>query len=428
MSITSIMHVGASGLRAETGALGVVGNNVANANTIGFKYSRANFEDVLGGNVGQSAVGAGSRLARTQQIFSQGSLTNTGVSTDLAISGDGFFIVKGAIDGFNSQFYTRAGQMTVRDDGTLVNMHGLELQGYPLEPATGTFSASLDSLKVSSAALPPKVTTQAEMVANLDSNAQTPGVPWDPQDPANTSNFSSSITVYDSLGNSHKVELYFRKSATNTWEYHGIAQGSEVTPPVPGNQEFMTGTLAFNAQGKLVSDTVTAGGTIDFNGATPGQAIAFDFGDAINTGGSGQTGMTQYGGPSSVTKQTQDGYSTGEFVGVEVTGEGEVRGIYTNGEHVAAGKVALGRFRAKEELRGIGHNLFMETRAAGEPAIGTASSGGRGQLVSAALEESNVDIASEFVRMIAHQRAFSANSRTISTADEMTMELVNLKR
>jgi flagellar hook protein FlgE len=423
------MQTGASGLRAESSALGVVGDNVANVNTVGFKSSRAIFEDVLGSVAGRQMQGggAGVRMVRAQQIFTQGALTNTGVATDLALSGEGFFVVKGTLDGMTGQFYSRAGQTTMRADGTIINPQGLELQGYTALPGGG-FSSALGSIQLSTAALPPQASTSIELTANLDANETPPTLPWDPQDPAATSNFSTSMTVYDSLGNTHAVDVYFRNTGLNTWEYHGIVNGQEVTPPAAGNYEWLSGQLTFDTQGRLVSDTITSGGTVDFAGAQPGQALTVDFGDPIAAGGTGQTGVTQYGSASSVSGQSNDGYAAGELTGIDISADGVVSGVYSNGETIAAAQIAVAKFQAPQELGRAGHNVWMQTRDSGDPAIGAAGTGGRAAVVAGALEQSNVDLANEFVSMIAHQRAFSANSKTITTADEMLAELVQLKR
>ena len=430
MSILRTMQTGVSGLRAETGALSVVGDNIANLNTVGFKYSRAEFEDVLGAAPGTKmrGGGAGVRMVRSQQIFTQGALTNTGVGTDLGLSGDGFFIVEGQMNGVQGQFYSRAGQMTLRNDGVLINPQGLELQGYGAIPGGG-FESALSSIQVSTAALAPQPTTEMDVVANLDATEQPPAVtPFDPNDPANSSNFSTSMTIFDSLGNPHQTEVYFVNNGPNSWEYHALVDGSEVTPPVAGNHEWATGTLTFNTNGALDSNTITSGGTIDFTGATPGQAVTLDFGTPIAAGGTGQDGITQYGSPSGVSSQNQDGYSSGDLAGIEISADGVVSGIYTNGESIAAGQIAIAKFQAQQSLGRAGGNTWIKTRDSGEPAIGAAGSSGRGSVVAGTLEQSNVDVAAQFVDMIAHQRAFSANSKTITTADEMYSELVNLKR
>lgn len=429
MSILKAMYAGVSGLAAEGQALGVVGDNVANTNTIGFKQSRAVFQDVLGGAVGRpGTVGSGVRFARAQQIFAQGTLLNTGQPTDLALSGDGFFVVQGNVDGVNGNFYTRAGQMTLDNDGYLVNPQGLKLQGYAANP-NGGFDASLSAVQLPTTPLPPKATATMTITANLDSQATTPALPWDPQDPGNTSNFSTSMTVYDSLGNAHAVDVYFRKTAAGSWDWHALAAGSEVQGGVPGqNVEIATGTLSFTNTGALQDSQVTAGGTVDFTGAAPGQALTFDFGTSINAGGTGLGGTTQFGSPSSVAAQKQDGYSSGSLSGIQVDGTGVVSGVYSNGQVLPVAQLAVAKFRSNDGLGRAGQNLWVETRSSGEAALGAAGSGSRASVVAGALEQSNVDIASQFVDLIAHQRSFQANSKTITTADEMLQELVNLKR
>jgi flagellar hook protein FlgE len=268
-----------------------------------------------------------------------------------------------------------------------------------------------------------------EITANLDANAIVPTAPWDPQNPASTASFSTSMTVYDSLGNAHDLNVYFRKTAANTLDYHVLVSGSDVVPPAPGtNVEVGSGALNFTTDGALDSEAVGAAITVDFAGATGGQAITLDFGQSIAEGGTGLGGTTQFGAPSSVSSQSQDGYASGDFAGIAVDGTGLVQGLYTNGEKVAAGQLAVAKFRANTRLARAGQNLWIETRDSGTAALGTASSGGRGAISASALETSNVDLAEQFVGLIQHQRSFSANSKTITTADEMLQELINIKR
>ena len=426
------MYSGVSGLRAEGEALGVVGDNIANVNTVGFKGQRVIFHDVLGHSIlagtASALPGSGVRVGGIQQLFTQGSLANTGVSTDLALNGDGFFVVKGDVSGVSGNFYTRAGQFVINNEGYLTNSSNLQVQGYAANP-DGTFAAGVSSLKVPTAALPPNATENMSITANLDSSATTPTAPWDAQDPSNTSNFSSSMTVYDSLGNAHSLDVYFRKTGANTWDYHVLASGDEVTPPAPGtNVEVGAGSLTFNTSGALDTVTATTPVSVDFTGATAGQAITLDFGNPISGGGTGLDGTTQFASPSNVSAQSQDGYSSGDFSGVTVDGQGVVMGLYTNGQKVAVGQLAVAKFRSNEGLGRAGQNLWIETRESGTSAMGTAGSGGRGAVAAGALEGSNVDLAEEFVGLIQQQRSFSANSKTITTADEMLQELINIKR
>ncbi len=199
--------------------------------------------------------------------------------------------------------------------------------------------------------------------------------------------------------------------------------------PAPGtNVEIGTGTLAFTTNGELNDVTTTTAISVSFGGATGAQAIALDFGKSIVAGGTGLDGTTQFASTSSVSSQSQDGYASGEFSGVAIDGTGLVKGLYTNGQKIAIGELAVAKFRSNEGLGRAGQNVWIETRDSGTAAVGAAGSGGRGAVTAGALEQSNVDLATEFVGLIQHQRAFSANSKTITTADEMLQELINIKR
>lgn len=426
MSIYRAMYSGVSGMAAEGQALGVVGDNVANSNTVGFKQSRSMFEDVLGGAIGTNAGGSGVRMLQAQQIFAQGTLLNTGQPTDLALSGDGFFVVNGMVDGVAGDFYTRAGQTKLNAAGKLVNPQGLGVQGYTAKP-DGTYTTTLGDITVSTAAIPPKATTSLTITANLDSSATAPTAPWDPTNPVATSNFSTTMKVYDSLGNAHSVDVYFRKSSTGAWSYAALANGSEVTGGTAGTASTIaSGTLSFSTGGAL-SGVTTTGGTVTFNGAAA-QTVAFDFGSPTSAGGTGLTGLTQFSSPSNISAQSQNGYASGDLINLKIEADGVVKGVYSNGQAIAAGKIAVAKFRSTDGLGRAGHNLWVATQASGDASVGNAGSGGRAALVAGALEQSNVDIAQQFVELIAHQRAFQANSKTITTADEMLQETLSLKR
>jgi flagellar hook protein FlgE len=431
------MYSGVSGLRAEGEALGVVGDNIANVNTVGFKSQRAVFEDVLGHSIlagtSSSLPGSGVRVGDIQQMFNQGTLQNTGVSTDVALNGDGFFVVNGTVNGLSSNFYTRAGQFVLDRDGNLTNPEGLKVQGYAANP-DGTFAASVSDVKAPTAALPANDTNNITITANLDASTKpldTALNPWDATKPSETSNFSSALTVYDSLGAAHDVNVYFRKSdtAANTWDFHVLADGDEVVGGTPGaNFEIGTGgTMNFTTNGALNTVTGTAL-TVDFVGATAGQPITLNLGTSIAAGGTGLDGTSQYSSPSNVSSQSQDGYTSGDFSGVAIDGTGVVQGLYTNGQKIAMAQLSIAKFRSNDGLGRAGQNLWIETRESGTAAMGVAGSGGRGATSAGAVEGSNVDLAEEFVGLIQHQRSFSANSKTITTADEMLQELINIKR
>jgi flagellar hook protein FlgE len=432
MSVLSSMNSGVSGLKAESDALSVTGDNIANVNTSGFKAQRAVFEDVLGHSIlaGTSTglPGSGVRVGDVQQMFTQGTLSNTGVSTDVALNGDGFFVVKGTVDGVSSNFFTRAGEFAIDKDGKLTNTSGLKVQGYQAN-GDGTFAASLSDVSAPTAALPARATTAISITANIDSSAPVITAAWDPQDPANTANFSTTMSVYDSLGNAHTADVYFRKTADNAWDYHVLVPGADLNPPVVGNSEIGAGALTFTTNGALDTEAVTTAVSATFGGgATAAQPITLDFGTSIADGGTGLDGTTQFAGPSNVSAQKQDGYASGDFSGVSVDGQGVVTGLYTNGEKIAMSQLGIAKFRSNDGLGRAGQNLWISTRESGTAAMGTAGSGGRGATTGGALEGSNVDLAAEFVSMIQHQRSFSANSKTITTADEMLQELISLKR
>jgi len=401
--------------------MGVIGDNVANVNTVGFKASRALFENVLNGVSSQS--GAGVRMVRAQQIFSQGAIQNTGVSTDLALSGEGFFVVRGNVDGQNGDFFTRAGQFATRKDGAIVNPLGLELLGYPAN-SSGTFSASLSPLAVSTRTLQPRVTTDIDLTANLDSTSPSLGANdvFDPLDPQSSSHFSTSMTVYDSLGESHVINIYFSKTDTSgEWEVNVTTPAADVGAAAPPDEAVLLANadIQFDANGALIAGAIQTVPVLFDDGITTPQpqTMTIDL-----------NGLTQFGTDGSVSSQSQNGYGAGELTGIDIDPYGVINGVYSNGEQIALGQVAIAKFQANDELDRSGHNVWQKTVNSGEPAIGVARTGGRGAVVSGALEQSNVDLAGQFVDMITHQRAFSANARTITTADEMTLEAVSLKR
>jgi len=423
------LQTGVTGLRAESEALSVNADNISNVNTVGFKSQRAIFQDQLGRSIlaGTPAAnpGSGTRVTDVQVLHKQGTLSNTGLSTDLALSGDGFFTVSGTVDGVTANFYTRAGQFQLDKDGFLTNPSGLNVMGYAAQ-ANGTFEARLSAVQVPTSAIPPKITENVMITANLDSNAEIPALAWDAQDPSATSNFSTTLTVYDSLGNGHNLDVYFRKSGENAWEFNVLVAGEELNPPVAGNSQVGTGTLTFDSNGAL---TAVTGNTanVTFAGANA-QTITFDLGTPLGAGATGLDGITQFAGKSNVSSQSQDGYAAGEFAGVSVDGQGVVRGLYTNGEKLAIAQLGIAKFVSNDGLGRAGNQLFMATRESGEAAMGTAGSGGRAAVSSGALEMSNVDLAEEFVGLIQHQRGYSANSKVITTADDMLQELLNIKR
>lgn len=429
MSLVTALYTGATGLESNSVELSVVGDNIANANTIGFKTSRAAFADamadnLIGGGAGQR--GLGTRLDAIQKIVSQGALTNTGQATDLAIQGGGLFVVKGSQGGQTGTYYTRAGQFTVNKDGNLVNLDGLRVQGYTADATGKVVASAVGDLHVGNATAAPRPTNNITVRANLQADATVPAA-FDVANASGTSNFATSITVYDSLGSGHQVDVFFRKSSLGNWEYHALTDGGGLTSGVPGTPtEIASGTAAFDAQGRLTALT-TGAQTFNPIGATNPQPLTFNMGTPL-PGGTGVDGLTQFSSPSAASFLNQDGFSSGQLARISIDAKGQVVGGFTNGDTRVLGQVALATFGAPDQLMRVGGNLFAEQPASGPANVGSPSTADRGAVVAGALEQSNVDLASEFIRMIAAQRGFQANSKTLTTADSLLNELMNIKR
>lgn len=415
MSITNSLYIGISGLMAHGDAISVVGDNIANASTVGFKRSRASFSDLLGGELGAQRLGGGVRLGGTQTMYDQGAITQTGNGMDLAISGGGMFVVKGNHGGHASQFYTRDGRFQLDNQGFMVDQHGLRLQGYTIA-ADGTRQTSIGDLALGGRQSPPVATTSAKLTMNLDANATVPAA-FDPTNPNTTSNYATSMTVHDSLGAAHHVDVYFRNTGGGAWEWHAMVDGGELTGGTAGTAtEIASGTMTFDPNGKLTAQTTTAS-SASFVNAAANQAIAFDFGAA-----------TSYAGASTVAASDIDGRASGNLVDLAIADDGKITGVYDNGDRVVLAQVALAEFASEEGLDRVGDGLMQATTASGQALIDIAGTGARGSMVSGALEASNVDLGTELVTLIAYQRAFQANAKTVTTADEMMADVTNLKR
>ena len=429
MSLISALSTGTTGLESSSLELAVVGDNIANANTIGFKSGRAAFEDELAQTVVGSSgqIGMGSRLQAVQQIVTQGALSTTGVATDLALQGNGFFMVNGVHDGQQATYYTRAGQFTVDNSGYLVNLDGLKVQGYTAD-ATGAVSGPVGDLLVEPATSPPLATANITLRGNLQSDAALVG-PFDPLNPVATSNLASTVSVYDSLGTAHQVQVFFTRTATGAWDWNAMTDGAGLTGGTAGTlTSIASGTLTYDTQGRLTA--MTQASTFNPLGANNPQPLTFDLGDPTGgtPAGTGLAGLTQFAGTSATSYTGQDGYGTGSLSSIQVDTRGNVTGVFSNGQTRILCQVAVASFAADDQLARVGGNLFQATNASGQPSIGQAGTGGRATIASGSLEQSNVDLAGQFVRMIAAQRNFEANSKTITTADQLLQELINLKR
>jgi len=426
MTITNSLYIGISGLQAHGEAISVVGDNIANASTIGYKRNRAGFSDMLGGELDSQRLGGGVRMSGTQTMWDQGSVTQTGNPLDLAIRGGGLFVVKGNHGGQTAQYYTRDGRFHLDDKGFVVNSQGLKLQGFSIDSA-GNRALSPGDLPLGARESPPVATTRSAMTLNLDANAAVPAA-WDPANPNTTSNYATSETVYDSLGAAHHVEVFFRSQGAGAWEYHAMVDGGDLTGGIAGTPtEIATGTLTFNTAGALAAQATTAS-SANFINATPGQVINFSFGDDIASGGTGLAGTTQFAGASSVNGLDIDGRSPGKLTEIAISDDGKIRGVFDNGDKINLAQVALADFANEDGLDRVGDGLVIETNTSGRPLVDVPGTGARGAVSSGALESSNVDLGNELVTLIAYQRAFQANAKTITTADEMMQEVNNLKR
>jgi len=455
MSLVGSLYVGASGLNAATTELSVVGDNIANASTVGFKSARTVFSDAMAQQlVGESGqLGLGVTTMTVQKNFSQGGFTTTGLATDVAVQGNGLFVVKGNHDGEDGTFYTRNGQFTIDKDGYLTNLDGLRVQGLQAD-ATGTVTSGLlGDLQVGNASAPAKATDSITIRGNLDQTATA--MTFDPANPKTTSNFTTSMTVYDSLGKAIQLDIYFSKNnaaGTQTgdsgdWTYTVMTDGGNLafgadgaTPGAAGTAtQVAKGTLRFDTSGRLISND-TAGppdsGFYPADSVGP-QKLAFNFGSGTNPTdptnpdtptGSGLDGLTQYATTSAVSFVTQAGSSSGSLSSISVGQDGTITGGFTNGQTRTLGQLILANFKAPDQLGRVGSTLYSEEPASGSPTLGTPATADRGSVSAGTLEQSNVDISAEFIRMIAAQRNFEANSKTLTTADQLLAELVQIKR
>jgi len=427
------LFVGQGGLNTSGMGISVVGDNIANSNTTGFKTGRAHFEDLLSefvvGAAGANQLGRGVTLTRIEKMFSQGSFQNTGVPTDLAISGNGFFVLSGTQAGKSQNLYTRNGSMRFDDEGFLVSQTGNRVQGYNADEG-GTLKSLVEDIQIfPGRLLQPKATEQISIRGNFRPEDDLVG-PFDVNDPEATSTFRTSILTYDSTGNGHEITVFGTRNGPNEWELNAVIDGEDLNGGVPGvPQVFPLGNLLFTNDGRLQEEQIVNPLNIDWNGSEPG-AITFDFGQSIVEGGEGTEGTTQWNETtkSVVSYQSQDGYGTGELDGVSIDGTGQIIGSFTNGYQQVLGQVALANFADETGLVMVGGNNFVASAGSGQAVVGTAQSGGRGAIQASTLELSTTELSTQFIDLIQYQRAFQANSRTIQTADGLLQEIFQILR
>lgn len=418
-------QIALSGLNAASSDLKVTGNNIANASTNGFKSSRAQFADVYAtslGGVSGTAIGGGVSLSSVAQQFSQGNIEFTNNSLDLAINGEGFYVLS---DG-GAQVYSRAGAFSVDQNGFVVNSSAQRLQVYsPIGSSSTAFNTgSLTDLAISLTEGAPNPTANVDMAINLNASDTSAGpiAAFNPAVPS-TFDYSTSYTTYDSLGAQHTATMYFLKdnAATNTWHTWLYSDNGTASTNVTQGGGNAYSTLTFASDGSLATVNGAAATTQAYdalpmtNGAAP-LSLTLDF-----------TDLTQYGGDYAVNSLYQDGFATGRLTGLEIGDTGVVSARYTNGQSTALGKIALANFANVQGLQQLGDTSWAETFGSGGAILGEAGTASFGLLQSGALESSNVDIAEQLINLITAQRNFQANSQVISTADTVTQTIINIR-
>ncbi len=411
------LFAGISGLNVNSKALTVIGDNIANVNTTAFKSSRSSFANILSqslGGSGGSEIGRGVQFWGTSPMWSQGSIENTASPTDMAINGAGFFLLR---DNTNAEYYTRAGDFTFDRDGFLVNPDGLFVQGYEVTSIAtdGTFTTgSITDINVpGQSTSPPRESSEFTIDVNLNAGA------------ADLSTYSTTIIVYESLGNAIPLTLTFEKQAANDWD---------VTPSVPAGTLGVGGSCTIDvtnftfdgATGQL--NIAAPDPEITISGLASGAADLTLTWDLFDAAGAVHGDLTQYAAPNMTTFQTQDGYPSGVLRGVQIDDAGVVTGAYSNGQLTPLYQVVLADFPNYYGLSKMGKNMYAESRDSGQPMTGPPQTARLGSISPNAIEMSNVDLAQEFVKMITTQRAFQANSRVITTSDDILSELINIKR
>ena len=429
MSLYGALLTGVSSLNANSRALSITSSNIANVNTVGYKTSIADFSTYLAstgraGDVSPASVTANS----IQRLTQQGLLTSTNSSTDLAINGNGFFVVTDNPANPNNVVYTRAGSFTPDANGLLKNSAGFYLEGWTLNP-DGTMPANrsaLSPIDLGSVNGTAEETGNVTLKANLQSSAAAVGAyaAGDMYAGTVTPQFEQTINVYDSQGGARPMQLAFVKTAADTWAYEISYQGPVADIGGAANNPVQSGTVVFNPDGTLASPP-TATFSVPWAASTGlvSQSVTINFGQA-----GASNGVTQFDSPSALTGATIDGAPYGSLTGLSVDDQGYVTALFDNGIEKRAFKVALATFANADALAPISGNAYQLTDGSGSSTIVEAKTGGAGAIASNALEASTVDLATEFSNLITTQRAYSAATRIITTADQMLQELMQIKQ
>ncbi len=430
-------RIALSGLNAASKDLAVTGNNIANVSTTGFKRSRAEFVDVYAASyqgISRLQAGSGVRVAQIQQQMAQGSVEYTDNNLDLAINGKGFFV----LEDNGARVYSRAGAFAPDKDGYVVNSQQQRLQVYPAND-DGTFNTGvIADLQLSTTEGPPKATTEVSVGINLDAEAPVVDATlyptFDPTDP-NTYTYSTSVTVYDTLGTSHLATMYYRKNGPNDWDvYTTLTDKTDSDVPAGGDGLAEAGTLPMGANNQISGPynlVFTSTGTVDATASSP---MPFNYSWAIENGATttldftvDYSGSTQYSRESGVNAISQNGFTTGLLTGIDIDDKGVVFARYTNGNDQALGQVVLASFANPQGLQPNGDSAWLQTFGSGEPLYGEPGSASLGLIQSGALESSNVNLSEELVNLIVAQRNFQANAQTITVNDTITQTIINMR-
>ncbi len=403
---------GVSGLNSAASNLDVIGNNIANAGTFGFKSGSVLFSDVFAG----SQVGLGTQVSGLSQNFASGTVQSTTRPLDLAIvNGDGFFRLS-SVGGEVS--YSRNGQFNMDKDGYLINGAGLRLTGYQVGANGNLSGGSPAPLQMPTGAMAPKATQTVGAQFDLTSGSAVPVGAFDAAD-SSTYNYANSVTIFDSLGNSHELSTFFVKTAANNWDVYATADGQTLATGGAFGPAGKIGSLAFDTNGIM---TAPVGGLLSFAN------LQFANGSSAMPVNVNVTGTTQYGNVNGVKKLTQDGYTSGQLSQFAIGQDGVIEGKYSNEQTMTLGQVVLTSFLNPNGLQSKGENVWSETATSGQPLTGTPGSGTKlGALSSGALEASNVDLTAELVNLIIAQRTYQANAQTVKTQDQATQTLINMR-
>ena len=407
-SLLSSLYTGVSGLSANSEAMGIIGDNISNVNTVGFKSSKAVFSDlfstVLANGSTTRQLGRGSQLSGTLKEFSQGAFEASSNALDMALDGSGFFVVN---NGTGNQ-YTRAGQFRLNDNGLVQTVTGQTLQGQRV--TNGTVSSTVESIDLAGVQSSPEATTSFTLGANLDASSSA------------AATFNSPISIYNSVGTQVTASIQFTKvDAANSWTYSISTSEGTLTSGA-------SGTVSFDNSGNLTSPATDPSIVIDYSAsASPALTQTLSW-DLVNSSGTTNGKLTGFAAASNNNSLVQDGFSTGTLVGLTTDSTGIISGLFNNGQTDKLFQVTLGDFLAPTGLQRAGANLFSETADSGQVVLGTAGTGGFGGITGQSLELSNVDLAEQFVTMIQTQQAFQASARIITTADDLMTEAVNLVR